>query len=132
MSGATETLLRGERGTREWYVSGVYALSLLLVVSLVVLPGGALSDALYGRVLPVVLFATPPLVAGVSAVRGGGLLEGIVIGVVPSVAFVLFGRPEALAVDTAGTVAVLCLGGALLGFLAGYACRELVHLFRAH
>jgi hypothetical protein len=132
MSGAAETLLRGERGTHGWYVSGVYALVVLAVVTLVVLPGGAISDALYRRVLPVVLFGTPPLVAAFSTVRGGGLLQGVVIGFVPATAFVLFGRPEALVVDTAGTVALICLGGALLGFLTGYACRELVRLFRVH
>ncbi|MFD1513175.1 hypothetical protein [Halomarina rubra] len=132
MSGATETLLRGRRDTREWYVSAVYAAALLAVVTVVVLPGGTISDTLYRRVLPVVLLATPPLVAAISAARGGGLLEGIVIGMVPPVAFVLFGRPEALAMATAGTVALLCLGGALLGFLAGFVCRELVALFRSH
>ena len=131
MSGATKTLLRGERDTREWYVSAVYALAVLVLATVVVLPLGPVSDTLYRQVLPVVLLVTPPLVAAISAARGGGLLEGIAIGMVPPVAFVLFGRPEALALGTAGTVAVLCLGGALLGFLAGFACRELVNLFRA-
>jgi hypothetical protein len=132
MSETTETLLRGDADTQEWYVSAVYAAVVLAIAILVVIPGGTIGDTLYRRVLPVVLLATPPLVAAISAGRGGGLLEGIAIGMIPPVVFVLFGRPGATAVGTAGTVAVLCLGGALLGFLAGFACRELVALFRAH
>ena len=131
MSGTAGTLLRGESDTREWQLSAAYAVAVLALVVAVALLGGGVGRTLSRSVLPVVLLGTPPLVAALSALRGGGLLESIAIGVVPPAAFVLSGRPESLAVGTAGTVATLCLGGALLGFLAGFACRELVALFRA-
>lgn len=132
MSESTVGVLRGDDNVRRWFVPGVYAALVLCIVAIVVLPGGAVGDTLYREVFPWVLLGTPPLVSAVSAVRGGGLVESLAIGVVPTAAFVLFGRSEALAIGTTSTVAVICLGGALMGFVAGYAGRELLRLYGAH
>jgi hypothetical protein len=128
MSESAAAVLHGDEDGR-WLVPAIYAALVLFVVSVVVLPGGAVGDALYRLVFPLVLFGTPPVVSGLCTFRGGGLVESIAIGAVPTAAFVLFGRSEALAVGTASTVALLCLGGALVGFVAGYAGRELLQLY---
>lgn len=132
MSESTTALLRGDDDTRRWFVPGLYAVAVLCIVALVVLPGGAVGDTLYREVFPWVLLGTPPLVSALSAGRGGGLAESVAIGVVPTAAFALFGRSEALVIGTTGTVAAICLGGALVGFVAGYAGRELLRLYGAH
>ncbi|WP_254536649.1 hypothetical protein [Halomarina litorea] len=132
MSESAVALLRGDEDTRQWFVSGLYAVGVLCIVAVVVLPGGAVGDTLYREVFPWALLGTPPVVSAISAGRGGGLAESLAIGVVPTAAFALFGRSEALVVGTTGTVAAICLGGALVGFVAGYAGRELLRLFQAH
>ncbi|PSQ02420.1 hypothetical protein BRC94_01625 [Halobacteriales archaeon QS_5_70_17] len=128
MSDVTPRLFDPAAGDRDWLVPGVYAAVVLCLVVGVALLGGPIGDALYGGLLPWLLVATPPPVSAINGARGGGLLESAAIGAVPVVAFALAGR-EALAAGTLGRVAAVCLGGALLGFVAGYAVRELSRLY---
>lgn len=128
MNDVTPQLLDPTADDRDWLVPGVYAVIVLCLVVAVALLGGPIGDALYGGLLPWLLVATPPPVSAINGVRGGSLLESAAIGAVPVAAVALAGR-EALVVGTLGRVAVVCLGGAIVGFVAGYAVRELYRLY---
>lgn len=128
MSGIAPSLPGPTTEDRDWLVPAVYAAIVLCLVAAVALVGGPVGDALYGGLLPWLLVATPPPVSAINGARGGGLSESAAIGIVPVFAFAMAGR-EALAAGTLGRIAAVCLGGALVGFVAGYAVRELSRLY---
>lgn len=128
MSEASLTPFRGAEEGHDWFVPAVYAVSVLCLVVLLVLLGGSVGEAIYGGLLPWLLVATPPPVAAINGVRGGGLPESVAIGATPLLAFALLGWGT-LTVGTLSRIAAVCLGGSLTGYVAGYAVRELYRLY---
>ncbi|WP_254542994.1 hypothetical protein [Halomarina pelagica] len=130
MSGGVETLLHGEADHRDWFVTGVYAAALVVVAVVVVASRLVIGTLLYGAVLPWLLVGTPPLASLVSAARGGGLIESVVIGLLPATLFAVFAVATDPLVDALLVVGGVCLAGAAVGFVAGYAGRELLRLYQ--
>ncbi|MFC7155906.1 hypothetical protein ACFQPA_10615 [Halomarina halobia] len=125
-----ETLLHGESDHRDWFVTGVYAAVLALLVTVVVGSRLVVGDLIYGMALPWLLVGTPPLASLVSAGRGGGLIESVVIGLLPTGLFALFALTDGLLAGALLVVAGVCLAGAVVGFVTGYAGRELLRLYQ--
>ncbi|WP_227354481.1 hypothetical protein [Haladaptatus salinisoli] len=90
MSAISERLLWGrpERRTRHWSVFvGGFAGVVLVLLLVVTFGGGRGSGLVYDHLLPAALFYAPPVVAALSAVRGGGLLVSVAVGLVPALSF---------------------------------------------
>jgi hypothetical protein len=90
MSALSERLLWGrpERRAHHWSVFvGGFAGVILVLLFVVSFGGGRSSGLVYDLLLPAAFFYAPPVVAALSAVRGGGLLVSVAVGVVPALSF---------------------------------------------
>ncbi|MFC6837108.1 hypothetical protein [Halomarina ordinaria] len=121
-----------EGDRRGWAVAATYAAGLVAAAALVAGSRLVVGDALYGATLPWLLVGTPPVVAALATLRGGGLAASLVIGLLPAVlfaAFVFFAPADDPLVGSA-LVAGVCLAGSVTGFAVGYAARDLLRLFQ--